>query len=1286
MKRWFTILGISCLVVFGIMVSLPSILSTNAIGKPIVTFALKQCAPLQECTYDALSLGWWSSFRLIGFKATLSTPDHSEVSIKECQIDKSLLNLLVHSNDLGTITIVEPRLKHTLQQIFGGVHPWNANSGKINNDKIKKNRKLPYLTELVPDSALKGHLFITNGTIEIQDGKSQLLFLANTSHSEVKGAFDQTGPLAIVSDTIFWDALEGSLGSFQASCQVKKDMSLDGDVDLQIPSISLRTIQALTESFGISTSEYPKLTEFLDTKASVSVSLKENIGSFHAKIGGLEVSTKCALHGSQIEIQPGILAKATLTPELYTKILSFYEIASPYRLLKPLQISVSAPHACTFDWKTTYTSDLVLNLVSQDTLWTNGTTPFYSSLELETKYAQDGIQNHLLASIKKDLQSQEKTSFILDFSIPKVFSNPLPFSIHTEMEGGFIASLMPEPYVRFIKTFMQPRFTCGATAQGTISEVNGLDIEGEFTMNSSFGKKQAQFKMNQQAIKITHAIAELDLNPHDLSSQVTGETCRLLAQADEIYIPLKSSFSQLLNELTMSLKVSMSIPSLTYNDQKIVDAFSLEALVQKKPDDATVSLEMEQRATVTSTASLPRILAFIPEKSAIHTLFNSKSGELTSSWNLNSSAASFTSSISGIVDYVAMKFQAKEPWICSLNIKQKDLLLQYLPCSFQSCSLSVSPFKASVSQGKLTFNQDPEMIVTLLDVSDGSSPSINCTSTIKYSTPKKEWNGYVQAIDANDNQLLSATLNMNQSFAADIRADILPSILPFLKTYKLSTFQPFYDGLKTAHFDLTLHDARYPLSNSKMNIAFLSERVELVAQGSVQNNVFQFSNVNKKPLLNLKVDSVLSDFLKKREYMAKSVQLVTPTTISVPNCSLKSRFDMEKKSVISLDGDCAIHTDELRLKLDDKKCTINPVDVSLHIEDAKRAVCTIKSNSGIGFETKMSISGDCTATYKEPLQALTLDKIHVQGSLLLKDIPATIIQAFVPKAEIASEFLSPVFTICTNFTSDKLNSGEAQFHINSQNLSCDLDSSRIQKGSLTFTSPLKATLKLSKKGSPTLFKKLSSYICSDIENDHEIHLEIAPQGTSIPLSNFSTNAVTLPSIVLDIGKMEVKSSGVLKNLIHILHPKASKTVDFWCTKSHSSLRQGIFTLQRVDCMAANLIHIFVWGSIDIPKKEIDMKLAIPPDTFDNMHLYLSLPRPVTMAIRGNIDSPSIDMTRLTARLAGAGASTCGAAAGPLFLLGSALQIASTVGEDEADIPPPSETPFPWEKEKKVSSK
>ena len=1278
MKRIFRALLIVVFALFMLVASIPTLISTNILGRPLVTFLLKQVAPFQECSYDSLSIGWWTSFRLKGFKATLDTPDNSNISIKECTIDRSLFNLLLDLNNIGTVEISDPVFSHSMRQIFGSVKSYNKSTSIE-----KKQTSLPYLSENIPEDALKGHIIVKNSSVEIKDGKGQLLFKVSSPLSECTGALDLTGPLAISSFASIWDGVEGSNGSLYVSSLLRTDTSLEGTVDIKIPSLSLKLVNALLQSYNVVEKDLSKCFELLGGKAFLSCSLKDNKGFLAVGVPVCNSTINFDLKNTSIAIHQGSGFKVQCSQGLYNELLTFsgYRDQVPVRLLQTLQLQGTLTKNATFNWATQKASNLVTHITSPDTLWSSKTTSFYSNLDVQAEYEATNFQSTATITIKKDLETQESSILKLACTANSVTGSIIPFTVQTSIEGGFIANLVPEPYTTYVKALMQPHFTYNGSLNGTLGEPNALNVQGEFIIDSSLGKKQAKFKIDQETLKISDAFIEVEALPQDLSPTLSGELSTISLKISDLTIPFTKNFTDLLHTCTFSGKGSVHIPSLSYTNQKIVDGFLIEGAIQKNANEDILNIDVDQSSKLCTNDLQTPLLACIPSTSAVHLSYNVKSGDLSCKGSLSSQAIEFQASLTGLLDYQNMKFQAKEPWLLSLSMNDPAKMQSFLPATFKNCTISVSPFKASVTNGALTFAQAPNISGSINGICCGSLELMDVNFIAKYGLLKKEWTSHITVEDTLTNDKLASLDTVLKEYSSlELKADLLPSILPYIEKSPIKTFFPLFDGLKTCHLDCTIEDIQDPLKTTKTNVLFLSDRVEVNGHLHAKNKEVTLFSDDKKNLLTCTIDPSLCSFLKKNGLVSQSVEISVPVVVSIPSCTFKSIVS-DTYTPTSLDGDLALHVNEIRLKVQDKKCLLNPFDLALHVENKKKAVLTFKSTSPLSFENHASLFGDCTATYKESLQTISLENIHLKGSLSLQDIPAELIQPFCPKAEILSEALSPTFTITSAFTSDKLTTGDIQFHLKSPSLSCDIDSSTIKNGSLLLTSPLTARFKISKKKSQAFFKKLSPFICSSIDEDeHQILLTIAQNNTSIPLSNFSIQDIQLPSIVLDIGKVDVKSSGVLKSLIHILHPKESKTVPFWPTKVHSSLQKGIYKIERVDCMVANLIHLFLWGDINLVQKNIDMKVAISPETFNNLRLYISLPRPVTVGIHGTLDSPSVDTARLTTRLAGAGAATLGAATGALEILGSALQLASTVGEDTSEeIPAPYETPFPWEK-------
>lgn len=1192
-----------CLLIVGVGL-VPSLLSYKPIGRPILSFFAKQNAPIQELDYDELSIGWLTKTKLTGLKVTLSSKQQISVSLEDCLVDRTLFNLLLHPNLLGTIELHNPHIVCQIQEAVEGAR--SNNHKKI--VKIKSPSEQGQCKPVASEKALSGHIILQNGTIDVKDKNGCNLLSIVTRSLDCEGAFDLQGSLAIKTSVLVYDQFGGQEGHIMTNCLIQPDMSFDGTVDLDIPCFSTKTLEAIQHSFLMEDkkSSLP-LSALLGQKISLSFFLQDHVGHAVVQSDTINGQIGLSLHNTTVEVNPGPIVKVALTPEQYATICQKFQIVMAFKPVSPLTLDLSLTSRLSFNWKIQSRPPLSFGLKSNNTLWTNGQSTFYSSILLQNQVEENLLKGELSATLKKRLDS----------------------------EGSHVLAAWTVPL-----SSQSDRFF------------------------------------------IEKATASIHFTPEGQIQGISGESCQMNATFHDCVLPLSGSLSDMIHALSLHGSIKGTIPRLLYQDQKLIENFDLTAQIEKQAGGHSLSIDMDQHAILGDQVSTKPILRFLPDEGSFHLIYNLDSGDIDCNAYMKSNLAELSSGIHALYDIQEMKFQVKELSKTTLTIKRPLDLLYFSPITFQESCLFIEPFQCRYLDGKLVFQQDPKYQLKLIGLSAGAKTTIDCDANVTYHTSKNRWTSFLEARDSSIMTKLFTGEATFENDKAQLKAELLSQIVPFLKETPLSSWSPIFDGFKVAHCDLLIDNVRSPLTSLKGSLNVATDVLDLnVLLTFDHSTLFVSPSVGKKELLKWTLTPDLVALLQKKGFLGETFPISGSPSIRVTTCSLKSQIDSKTYIPTTLDGELALTIDPLRMAIQGKSCSLSAIHAALQIENAKKALLTLQSEPPSQKENASSLSGQCTLLYSAPLHALSLDTMKINGALSLHDIPAALVSAVLPKAEVLKEFLGPSFTISTQFTSDKLKSGELQFHLNSPHLACNLNSSIIQNGVLTLTSPLTARLQIDKKGSSALFKRLSNYICSELKEDHEITLTIDPKGTLIPLSAFSLQALSIPSIRLDLGKVSVKSSGLLKTLIHILHPKTStSTIDLWWTKAYASFRKGEFKLNRVDCLAGNLLHLFVWGSMDLSNNKINMRVGIPQDTFTRLKLYLSLPKPVTLTITGKIDSPTIDTMRLTARLAGAGAASVGTGSlqGPLALLGGALQVASTVGDENIEIPEPIESPFPWE--------
>jgi hypothetical protein len=318
-------------------------------------------------------------------------------------------------------------------------------------------------------------------------------------------------------------------------------------------------------------------------------------------------------------------------------------------------------------------------------------------------------------------------------------------------------------------------------------------------------------------------------------------------------------------------------------------------------------------------------------------------------------------------------------------------------------------------------------------------------------------------------------------------------------------------------------------------------------------------------------------------------------------------------------------------------------------------------------------------------QGMTLSSSHLRSTIDIDRFPTRVLDIIAPnKGGLLEEAIGKTIHLTGNVAVDELKSGSATLDLSAKNCSAHFDG-EIQNGTLTLKNPANASLTITKDAGAALLKDVNPLLATAIRSEKPLKVTIDPHGTAIPLSPFSIAKVQIPKITADIGKIVVKNGGALKVILAILgmgDAANSEDLDVWLTPLYLKFQSGTLTCQRADALVANKLHMITWGDIDLGRDRINMVIAIPETSLALLHLQIMTPTPergLQIPITGSTSHPDIDTKRATARIAGAGMMN-NIPDKRLQMLGGLLQAAATaVGEPDQPIPPPTTSPFPWER-------
>lgn len=222
---------------------------------------------------------------------------------------------------------------------------------------------------------------------------------------------------------------------------------------------------------------------------------------------------------------------------------------------------------------------------------------------------------------------------------------------------------------------------------------------------------------------------------------------------------------------------------------------------------------------------------------------------------------------------------------------------------------------------------------------------------------------------------------------------------------------------------------------------------------------------------------------------------------------------------------------------------------------------------------------------------------------------------------------------------------------------------------------LRAPFTLSLYLTPELTQSLTNGALS-IQSQTPAYVEIQPKDFFLPRP-FSLAKLQIGKGSLDVSKVLLQHVNLapLASLLKADRLTASQ-IDMWCTRVDFSLKQGNFSMGRLDTLLQNSVHLCAWGDANLLKSQLAMIFGIPADTLAKSLRIPNLPSSYVLQIpvTGSFQHPDIDTGGATAKIAMLIAGKQAQKQGGI--LGGAAAILGKLAEEKAPSP---KRPFPWEK-------
>ncbi len=912
------------------------------------------------------------------------------------------------------------------------------------------------------------------------------------------------------------------------------------------------------------------------------------------------------------------------------------------------------------------------------------------------------------------------------------------FDVTSTLSGSSLKIISEETKLP-LNTLFGSALTCDFHADGAMSDNNSLTYKGNYTAAFENGTKQGSFRGTDRAVTFEKTSAQVfvpyerviealrgNSNDYMFSS---GSGITVAAEVPALYIPLKGNFDSIFNR--SALQYSLNISSGAIGCRSLALA-----------TDGTSSLRVSIDKSKKSSEAFLKAEAVVPLESTPPFLCKSVQKSTPLQMNCIADAAfkngTFSCTIRDLICNLpeALHLQMKDA-SCTFFPSEKndsqsfcELSVPY-PTQFSMRINTTDDIRhitpgTEISTVSSFFTKSPIRISNLKDFTSGlvsakidlgieAGKRFECSIPCTFDVTKRILEGSCTLRDLSHDsnqekitaqyvveipyEINSTTLLEEAAYRCNVssKAFDFQELSPFIQSETLARIQQItgpslQKGEIKAFF-------RGPLSNeNQLDLSIVTDRVSLESHMISKNG--SITSSGGKPFV---------EIAAKLEKGSLEV-LIPETKIDIapensPTCSFSVHnvsIPISKVMTLSLEtlhnvlressAEFTWKSDQMFLKpLSSKKKNqrlfeVAPVSIKGAFLGPKGLVsCVIDSEKMAESSTAPEIDGNIELRLPLNIPFTNTEtlaqNVNCDIELHVNDLDPILISKFTGDEEKSlQELLGSKAAMNVSASLSKGMNGNLSTQFSSQNcrFTCV---GIIRNGIFVPSQNIEAELQVTKKSGEMLLKDVNPFLASAARGEKPIRVIIPHDGVSIPLLPFSINTVTVPQGSITIDKILVKNSGALKIILTLLRAKSSKNsneLELWSTPLFFSLNNGKLVCERADMLIGKEVHLAIWGNVDFQADNLIMSILIPNSTLHRLGFQALSRSGLVIPISGKTSDPKIDVTRLTAKLAAIGMRSVSIDPTTQILSGI-LEVAASIGEEGADAPPPTTTPFPWEK-------
>ncbi|WP_039376760.1 hypothetical protein [Parachlamydia acanthamoebae] len=255
--------------------------------------------------------------------------------------------------------------------------------------------------------------------------------------------------------------------------------------------------------------------------------------------------------------------------------------------------------------------------------------------------------------------------------------------------------------------------------------------------------------------------------------------------------------------------------------------------------------------------------------------------------------------------------------------------------------------------------------------------------------------------------------------------------------------------------------------------------------------------------------------------------------------------------------------------------------------------------------------------------------------------------------------------------------GPLNVSISGENGKLSLDG-QLENGHLTLSNPLTVQVKATPEFGNEILEDILPPFSQVIKSDEMLQIILDAKGFSLTLSPFDIKSVQIAKGTLVLGKMTFINNGIIRTLLTFLKGNNNPEITAWFTPLYFSMQDGNLKLQRMDMLFAEHYPLALWGNVSIPKDKVDLVVGITKPAIN--HAFgiedLSADYVMQIPITGTLDKANVNITQAAGKISALIARNQTNSTSQI--VGTLLDVVSGKLNEEK-VPPPTTTPFPWEK-------